>query len=244
MTDPAANWFDAAFRGAYLDVYAHRDEESARREIAWVARKLDAAAGPVLDAGCGAGRHARALVSAGFQVVGLDRSGELLATAGSHARGPLYVEADFRSLPFKAAGFAGVVSLFTAFGYFDDAGNRRQLSEVRRVLRPGGTYVLDFLNAGRVRATLVPRSERELDGRRIVEARAVRAGRVEKDVEIFAADGAKLCGWRESVRLYDREELRARLAASALAVRGEHGDLAGSPFSDESPRLVLVAEAA
>ena len=133
--------------------------------------------------------------------------------------------------------FAHAQSLFTSFGYFDAAGDRAQITEIRRVLRTGGTFVLDFLNRASVEATLVAESERRVGDCVVRERRRIRAGRVEKEVE---------CGnerWTESVRLYGRDELSLLFATAGLLVTATHGDLAGGEWSDSAPRLVLTAVA-
>lgn len=237
---PVSDWWTQAFRRSYLDVYAHRDDASAQREAKFVASLLGVAPGArLLDAGCGAGRHARAFASLGAEVFAIDYSEELLAEAlrGGGAR---CVRADFRRLPFRDGSFAHVVSLFTSFGYFDDEGDRAHLAEIRRVLRPGGTFVLDFLSAPRVVATLVAASERKVGDRVVREHRSVRDGRVEKDVEVLGADGKRLDRWKESVRLYGREEMTSMLGAAGLRAVSVHGDLAGGVWSDDADRLVLA----
>jgi SAM-dependent methyltransferase len=234
-----AGWWTEAFRRSYLDVYAHRDDSSAESEARFVADRLGVAPGArLLDAGCGAGRHARALSRLGADVIGVDLSAELVAEARRRG-GARYALADFRRLPFRAGAFAHVVSLFTSFGYFDDVGNGEQIWEVRRVLRHGGTFVLDFLNAPRVAATLVAESERTVGGRVIRERRRIVGGRVEKDVEV-----AGVGRWTESVRLYGKDELLADLDVACLGVVSVYGDLAGGAWSESSERLVICAVAA
>ena len=49
------------------------------------------------------------------------------------------------------------VSLFTSFGYFEhDEEHAPALREMVDTLRPGGWFVIDFLNAAAVRAQLIP----------------------------------------------------------------------------------------
>lgn len=243
MTDRDA-WWGRAFGPLYVTVYAHRDDPSARPEAAFAVRALGPAPGcRVLDAGCGTGRHARALAATGLQVVGADRSPGLLAEAAARGGGPRYVLADFRALPFRSGAFDHVVSFFTSFGYFDAAGDAAHASSLRRVLRPGGSMLLDFLNAPHVATTLVPESERRVGGVLVVERRRVRAGRVEKHVEV-SAPGRATERWSESVRLYGRDELEGLLARSGFRVAEVFGDLAGAPWTERSPRLVVKAVAA
>jgi SAM-dependent methyltransferase len=244
VSGPAAqDWYRRAFGRPYLEVYAHRDDLAAAREADFLARALDLEPGAwLLDAGCGAGRHARALAARGARTVGVDLSAALLAEARARGGGPVYVRADLRAQPFRASAFRHAVCLFTSFGYFDAEGDRAQLDELRRVLAPGGRLVLDFLNAPRVVATLVPESRREAGGRTVLERRRVRGGRVEKDVRV-EVPGRPAELWTESVRLYGRAELEALLAGARFAVLAASGDLAGGPWSADADRLVLAAEA-
>jgi SAM-dependent methyltransferase len=237
-------WWTSAFGPLYREVYAHRDDASAAREAAFAARTLgiDGAA-RVLDAGCGDGRHARALAGRGARVVGVDRSEALLAAAALRGGGAAFVLADFRALPFRAGGFDHVVSFFTSFGYFDDAGDAAHLASLRRVLRRGGGLLLDFLNAPRVATTLVPESERRCGEHVVVERRAIRRGRVEKDVEVRGAAGV-VARWRESVSLHSRERVEAMLGAAGFSVAAAFGDLSGGPWSEAADRLVLTGRAA
>src|SRR4029453_9087810 len=63
-----------------------------------------------------------------------------------------YVAGDMRSLPWKHQ-FDRVVNWFTAYGYFDDAGNRQVLAEIAEALVPGGGVGLDMLH----RDWMIPR---------------------------------------------------------------------------------------
>lgn len=244
MRDPDAPWWDRAFGAEYLGVYAHRDDASAAREAAFAAEALGIDPGArVLDLGCGAGRHLRALEARGVRAAGMDRSAALLAEARRRGAASRLVRGDLRALPFRTAAFDHVVSFFTSFGYFDEAGDRAQLREMRRVLRSGGGTLLDYLNAPHVAATLVPSSERTEGARIVREERVIRRGRVEKTVEV-TVEGRVTAAWCESVRLWSREEVAALLGDAGFRVRSEHGDLAGAPWSVRSARLVVVAEAA
>jgi SAM-dependent methyltransferase len=229
-------WFEAAFGRQYLDLYRHRDDDSAAGEAAFAARALGlAGSAAVLDVACGGGRHARALRAQGHRVVGVDLSRDLL----SRATGTTRVRADMRALPFRGS-FRAATSFFTSFGYFDEDGNRSALEAAATALRPGGGLFLDFLNEARVRATLVPRSEEELDGRRVRIRRRIEGGRVLKEVSIEPETGRPI-RYTESVRLYSRPELVALLAECGLEVEDTFGDFDGAPYSARAPRCILVA---
>lgn len=64
----------------------------------------------VLDAGCGTGRHLRALTRAGVRVTGADFSAGMLAVARRGAPGAPVVQADLQhALPFRAGAFDAVL---------------------------------------------------------------------------------------------------------------------------------------
>ncbi|RZF24493.1 SAM-dependent methyltransferase [Paraburkholderia sp. UYCP14C] len=94
----------------------------------------------VLDAGCGGGAHAAALVERGALVSGFDFSERLLALARLRlgTQVPL-VRADLRaSLPYADARFDLVLSALVMH-YVEDWST--PLREFRRILKPGGRLV-------------------------------------------------------------------------------------------------------
>lgn len=236
-------WYDAAFEADYVALYPHRDLAAARFEVGGLVER--GLRGAVLDLGCGFGRHLLALRERGFEALGMDRSEALLGLAarleGGSLRGRL-VRGDFRALPFRERGFDALVMLFSSFGYFDDTENARVLGECARVLRPGGTLVLDLMNPARVRATLVPESRNERGGRTIVERRTLARDepRVRKDVTLTGG-GAPERSWREDVRLYEPAEIAAALAQAGLEPLRTEGDFDGGAFGPDAPRQLLWA---
>lgn len=242
-------WYVQAFRGDYRLVYAHRDLESAEREVAWlVAQGL---AGLVLDLCCGFGRHALAMARAGLAVVGADLSLELLRAARElpeferHLRGRLLC-ADARRVPLCDASFDAATLLFSSFGYFGEQGDGQVLAELARVLRPGGLAVLDLMNPAHVRAALVPSTRRTGPGFALGEERQLADGgrRVIKDVELEIVDEhgrRELRRWREDVRMYEVDELRELLAARGLALERIAGDYGALPSGPAAPRAIAFA---
>ncbi|MBA3686098.1 MAG: methyltransferase domain-containing protein, partial [Planctomycetes bacterium] len=204
----SGDWWRDAFGAGYAEVYAHRDDASAAAEVAGLLPRLRAAPGPVLDAGCGNGRHLAALRQAGIAAYGFDFSRAQLESARERPSiaGRLAC-ADLRAPPLADAAWGAVVLLFTGFGYFSDAENAATLARLARLLAPGGWLVVDQPDPEHVRRTLVARSERRLeDGTVVIERRSLTGHRVEKEVEIVCAGATRT--WRESVRLYDDTEMR------------------------------------
>ncbi|HYY10076.1 MAG TPA: class I SAM-dependent methyltransferase [Kineosporiaceae bacterium] len=89
----------------------------------------------VLEVGCGAGQCTRWLLASGARAAGLDLSAGMLRSAGG---GP-FVQADARRLPFADASFDVACSAYGAVPFVADPG--RIMTEVARVLRPGGRWV-------------------------------------------------------------------------------------------------------
>lgn len=243
----SAEWFRDWFGETYLALYPHRDESEATAAVSLLheAGRPDPSS-PALDLACGAGRHLRAMRRSGLLAVGMDLSLPLLREARRRAEGgePALARGDMRRLPFRRAAFGTVVNFFTSFGYFatseEDA---RVAAEICRVLREGGLFLLDYLNAPRVRATLVPADESELEGRIVRQQRWVEGETVVKRIEI-RAPGQEPRVHHERVRLYDAAALRALLEAHGLEPRSSFGDYDGSPHGPESPRLILLGRRA
>lgn len=236
-------WFREWFGEAYLALYPHRDEAEARAAVRLLVEAGEPdPAHPVLDLACGAGRHLRALRGAGLRAVGTDLSLPLLREARGRAgtEEPALVRGDMRRLPFAAEAFGAVANFFTSFGYFATSGeDARAAAEIARVLRPGGVFVLDYLNASRVRDTLVPEDEAELDDRTVRQRRWLEGDAVVKRIEILEPGEAPMVH-HERVRLYDPEGLETLLRESGLEPLHRYGDYAGSEHAADSPRLILL----
>lgn len=105
----------------------------------------------VLDAGCGAGHASLAVAPYAVQVTAYDLSPDMLAQTRALAaeRGLSNIvtrQGDVAALPFAAGEFDAAVSRYSAHHWPDPAA---ALSEIARVLRPGGRFVLsDIVSEG------------------------------------------------------------------------------------------------
>lgn len=238
-------WYREWFGEEYLELYPHRDEEEGEAAVALLLARVPELVGErVLDLACGAGRHLLPLQEGGTTPVGLDLSLPLLVRARRDGVPVPLVRGDMRRLPFRDGCFFAVTSFFTSFGYFaDPADDGRVLAEVRRVLRDEGHLLLDFLNADRVRDTLSPRDEEEIDGRTVIQERRLIEDDnvVEKRIQIRKAGVSRV--FRERVRLYIPDELEALVERAGLSVVERFGDYSGGLLAPASPRVILLARA-
>lgn len=102
--------------------------------------------GRVLDVGCGLGSEAGHLAAAGRQAVGIDLSSVAIARAAASRADTRYgnvafLRADVRALPFGAHHFDAAVDR-GCFHYLPAGDRGRYTDELRRVLRPGGKFLL------------------------------------------------------------------------------------------------------
>ncbi|WP_308638710.1 class I SAM-dependent methyltransferase [Paenibacillus silvisoli] len=247
-----ANWYERSFGADYMIVYRHRNWEQAAREVETMAGWLELPQGAaVLDIGCGMGRHALALALLGYEVTGIDLSDALLQKAREHnseSRIRSLVQGDMRELPFADGSFDATVNLFTSFGYFEDeADNQRVLNEIRRVLKPQGAFLIDFMNPVYVKEHLVPHSER-IDaetGNYISERRTAVDGWVVKQIEISERDRPESGRrYEERVRLFPLSWFEQALAAAGLQLERCYGDYEGRSYDErQSPRMILKGRA-
>lgn len=98
----------------------------------------------ILDLCCGAGHLTAQLAKCGYEVTGLDVSGEMLAIARERAPECRFVEGDARTFSFERP-FDLVVSTYDSLNHvlvMDEL--RRVFRCVRRSLRPGAPFVFDL----------------------------------------------------------------------------------------------------
>ncbi|HET7699116.1 MAG TPA: class I SAM-dependent methyltransferase [Vicinamibacterales bacterium] len=236
-----ASWFDSPY---YHRLYAHRDESEASRFVdALIARLGPGAGASVLDLGCGAGRHARRLADKGLDVTGLDLAADSIRAASLHAHERLRFARHDMRVPFGFDTFDIVFNLFTSFGYFERA--EEHLAVVRNVsasLKPGGVFVLDYLNAARAAAQLTPYEAVERDGVRFRISRRADAAHIFKRIAVDAGSGAPVIEYEERVAAFSLEDFRLMFALYGLTIETVYGDYQLAPFEGaSSPRLIVVA---
>ena len=115
--------------------------------LSWFDRHIDWAGKQVLDLGCAGGFMAEALAARGARVAGIDPAGQAIAAARAHARDAGYdIAYDVgvgEALPYADAVFDAVVCVDVLEHVAD---LEKVLTEVARVLRPGGLFLFDTIN--------------------------------------------------------------------------------------------------
>lgn len=238
-------WFDSPL---YEKLYADRDEKEAEQLIEFLENTLlSKQYHSILDLGCGRGRHSHNLAKRGYDVMGIDLSPAAIQTAKEKAD-----ELGLENTRFKVRDmrnplsqqFDAVVNLFTTFGYFkSDDENASVLDSVTAMLKKKGLFVLDYLNAEKVKQNFVPEEEGEFQDLRYEIKRYIKNGAIHKDIA-FAGDKLdKPRVYWERVKLYGLDWFEQEMGKRDLEIVDVKGDYKGSDFdADSSPRLLIISK--
>jgi ubiquinone/menaquinone biosynthesis C-methylase UbiE len=123
-----------------------------RRDVKFWTGVAQRAQGRVLELGCGTGRVSIPLARAGVDLVGVDRSAQMLGRATAQLRRwrasdrLRLVRGDMRRLPFVAGSFSMVIAPYGVLQSLTRAADlRAALDSVARVVAPGGTFGVDLV---------------------------------------------------------------------------------------------------
>ena len=127
--------------GGAADAYERGRPGYPAEATAAIAQLLDLRSGrTVLDLAAGTGKMTRALVPTGARVIAVEPVVEMRAKCSMKAPGAETIDGTAEALPLDNGSVDGVVAA-QAFHWFDTV---RALSEIHRVLRPGGRLVLAY----------------------------------------------------------------------------------------------------
>jgi cyclopropane fatty-acyl-phospholipid synthase-like methyltransferase len=228
----------------YLDVYHHRDTEDSEKIVSLILSHIDLKHGSeILDAACGAGRHAINFAQKGFIVMGFDLSETMLQIANEDSVKKnldiVFENADLRAFETNKK-FDLVVSLFTSFGYFySDVENFTFIENAYHMLKDTGYYVLDYFNKTHVEKNLIQLNKRMVGNKEIIESRKISDRRVIKTIKI--RKDKHVNEFIESVRLYSFEELTDGFKKTGYKLFKVFGDYDGNDYNKEkSERCIII----
>ncbi len=235
-------WFDSPY---YHKLYFERNDKEAADFIDRLLSLLKPPTGSILlDVACGRGRHARILAAHGFDTTGIDLAPESIAFARTFENDHLhfYVHDMRRQLCSNCFHYA--FNFFTSFGYFET--HREHMNAVRMVstaLKPGGVFVLDYLNAPYAQEHLVPNEIKTIGGTTYTITRWCDGKHFYKKMVISDQTIAQPLQFTEKVAVLSPEDFEKLFTPNGLRIRQLYGDYAlGSYDSKHSPRLLIIAE--
>ena len=159
-------WFKEWFNSPYYHkLYFKRDEEEAAAFINRLVEHLNPPANAkMMDMACGRGRHSIQLASKGFDVSGIDLSEVSILEAKKYENDHLHFFVHDMRLPFWINYFNYAFNFFTSFGYFNTRReNDNAIRTISQSLKPGGVFVIDYINVHYAENHLVHKSEKKID---------------------------------------------------------------------------------
>lgn len=204
--------------------------------------------GLVLDLGCGTGKMTRLLKARGYDMIGVDVSGEMLEIArDGEDSGILYLQQDMRELELYGT-VAAVVCVCDALNYLlepKDLG--RVFSLVNNYLDPGGIFLFDMNTPYKYREVMgdsvfCENREHEsfiwenyFDGETCVN---------EYDLTLFVEQKPGLFARLEEIhyqRAYEIEEVEMILQKSGLRLLSVCGEGTDAPPQETCERVYFIA---
>lgn len=237
---PQMGWYTHWFGTPYYKLlYGHRDDGDAAAWVRAIAGKwqLDQHA-QVLDLACGRGRHAKHFAAQGLRVTGVDISTESIDEARSTVPEAEFIVHDMRE-PLTEARFDAVACLFTSLGYFDSlADDQRVFDSVAAMLKPGGRFVVDFMNTPMVLRELVAAEEHCVGEVRFQVSRSLEHDVIVKRIAV--QDKGCEQHFEERVQALSPEQLEAMALRAGLLIEDRTDGPELTPFDPErSSRFVL-----
>lgn len=236
------DWFDSSF---YHKLYFDRDEAEAGGFIRKLAEVLSIRPhSKILDAACGKGRHAKTLADLGFDVIGIDLSPASIGLAKQYEQENLRFFVHDLRLPAWGNYFDYIFNFFTSFGYFR---TRREHDDAMRTfsrgLRPGGTFVIDYLNVHYSEDHLIPFEKKIIEGTGYEIHRWHNNTHFFKKIHITDPFLREPIEFTEQVCKFSFGDLTDMMSFQGLQVRSIYGDYNLGPYDvRKTPRMIIVAE--
>ncbi|WP_312902571.1 class I SAM-dependent DNA methyltransferase [Chryseobacterium taichungense] len=230
------SWFDTPY---YHLLYNNRDYTEAENFIIKLTADLQLAPNSkIIDLACGKGRHSVFLNKLGYDVLGLDLSRQSIEFDKQFENETLVFKVHDMRNPIEAEPMDAVFNLFTSFGYFDqESDDKKVFNSVYNALKPGGFFVLDYLNEEFVRENIIPESTlirgdiefkitKKIEGRHII-----------KDIRF--EDNGKPYHFFEKVKLHTLEAINSYAEECGFERIKIWGDYQLNEFDKESsPRCI------
>lgn len=240
-------WFEGYFDEKYLQyVLLEIPPERTEEQISFLLPFLPPPEkGPLLDTGCGVGRHSIVLTQRGWKVLGIDVVPLFIEEASKKAA-EKGIEVSFRvedMRTFVVPGtFSATLFFWSSFGYFNDEENEQTLHNVFHSLQPGGLLFLDLENRDYIVRHFLKETWRDRGGFFVLERNrfdSLEGVLVTRKVILTSEKWRHECERR--MKLYAPAELIRMLKKCGFQIQQTFGGYRGEPFSWESQRLLVFA---
>jgi SAM-dependent methyltransferase len=243
--------------GAYYDLLNANKDYAGEADYVERLIRRHVRGGRILDLGCGTGRHAALLASRGFEVLGVDRSEDMLAHAHARAagvRGLQFAIGDARTFRAERT-FDAVISLFHVVSYQAAQEDVESMFATARAhLDAGGIFVFDVWYGPAVLTDRPAHRERRFEDERIEVVRTaepeIDANENLVDVRYDIRVREKSSGREEIIRETHRmryffaPELRVLLHAAGFELTHHEEWMSGRPAGFDTWSVCFIATAA
>lgn len=244
---PGKSWFKDWFDSDYYHLlYQHRDEQEALDFIRALIAYLKPIPGSrMVDVACGKGRHSKALADMGFDVTGIDLSASSIDEAKKDESDSLHFYQHDMRLPFCINYFDYAFNFFTSFGYFRT--RREHDSAIRTIaqsLKPGGVFVIDYLNVHYTEERLEKSFTTAVDGIKFHITKWQDEDHFFKQIQVSdASNNAPKHLYTERVAKFSLGDFTDMLSFQGMQVQEVFGDYRLGRYDvKKSPRMIIVAK--
>lgn len=209
-----------------------------------------AAGGLVLDLGCGTGCLTELMAKAGYDMIGIDNSGEMLQAAmdkrSVSGLDILYLQQDMRE--FELYGTVGaVISICDSMNYIMDYQDLVKVFKLaNNYLDPGGVFIFDLNTEYKYRELLACNTfaEDREEASFIWDNFYDEKERVnEYDLSLFIKEGGLYRKYEEThyQRAYSLEEVRRAICAAGMEFVSAYEAFTRHPPMEDSERIYVIA---
>jgi SAM-dependent methyltransferase len=234
------DWFDSPY---YHILYKHRDTIEAENFLSRLIAQIPLTnCARVLDIACGKGRHSIYLNTRGFDVFGFDLSKRSILHNSTFENETLHFAVhDMRSV-IRAGYFDYAINLFSSFGYFESLhDNQRVFNSAAAALKKGGTFIFDYVNINWAIKNALGTAQEINDGITFNIVKQLQGDFIQKTITF--CHGGQDFAFKERLRLFTPEQLKAMIEKAGLKITSVYGNYALEPFNHEnSTRIVIVSE--
>lgn len=245
------DWWKNAFKKWYKDILVPIFPEETKKEIDFVVKETAPnKKSTFLDFACGYGRHALELSRRGFEVCGVDFSGELIKIAKkqSSRKNIIFKKGDIRSINLKKK-FDAVLLLGNSFGYSNDKENRKIIKNAIRHLKDGGVLILEISNGSQV----VKKIKKPWFREQKIEV-GDKVFLINENFSFNKLTGTKKSLWKITennrksyfikslVKFYKPAEIKNLLRSNDLKIKKIFGGFAGVKFKQSDRKMIFIAK--
>lgn len=235
------DWFNSPY---YHQLYAYRDKNEAAAFIKKIILHLHPAAGAkMLDVACGKGRHSMQLAAGGFDVTGIDLSRESIAAALKEENANLHFYVHDMRLPFWINYFDYAFNFFTSFGYFNTQREHdNAIRTIAKSLKPGGIFVMDFLNVQFSADRAVTETENIIGNTKYHISKWSDEHHFYKKITVADEGLTTPLQYTEKVSKFSLADFKTMFGKQGLTIKEIYGDYALAIYDPtSSPRLIMIA---